>query len=127
MLKNIPGIEKVTLTTNGVQLEQYLDQLLDAGLDAVNISLDTVDPVLYEKITGRDKLSEVMKVIEKQKICRSQLRSMQFPLISDSCRQAQKLQDFTSGKLAAGSRACKALSCGCAFYRNDAHWLWQAV
>ena len=48
MLKNIPGIEKVTLTTNGVQLEQYLDQLLDAGLDAVNISLDTVDPVLYE-------------------------------------------------------------------------------
>ena len=65
MLKNIPGIEKVTLTTNGVQLDRYLDQLLDAGLDAINVSLDTVDPVLYEKITGRDKLSEVMKVIEK--------------------------------------------------------------
>ena len=73
MLKNIPGIEKVTLTTNGVQLDRYLDQLLDAGLDAINVSLDTVDPVLYEKITGRDKLSEVMKVIEKdhneKKIC----------------------------------------------------------
>ena len=112
MLKNIPGIEKVTLTTNGVQLEQYLDQLLDAGLDAVNISLDTVDPVLYEKITGRDKLSEVMKVIEKAE---------DLPVPVKNCRA------FTSGKLAAGSRACKALSCGCAFYRNDAHWLWQAV
>ena len=53
MLKNIPGIEKVTLTTNGVQLDRYLDQLLDAGLDTINVSLDTVDPVLYEKITGR--------------------------------------------------------------------------
>ena len=65
MLKTVPGIEKVTLTTNGVQLDQYMDQLLNAGLDAVNISLDTVDPVLYEKITGRDKLAEVLKVIEK--------------------------------------------------------------
>lgn len=65
MLKNIPGIEKVTLTTNGVQLDQYLDQLLDAGLDAINVSLDTVDPVLYEKITGRDKLADVMRFIEK--------------------------------------------------------------
>ena len=49
MLKNIPGIEKVTLTTNGVQLDQYLDQLLDAGLDAINVSLDTVDPVLMRR------------------------------------------------------------------------------
>ena len=65
MLKNIPGIEKVTLTTNGVQLDRYLDQLLDAGLDTINVSLDTVDPVLYEKITGRDKLADVMRFIEK--------------------------------------------------------------
>ena len=56
---------KVTLTTNGVQLDRYLDQLLDAGLDAINVSLDTVDPVLYEKITGRDKLADVMRFIEK--------------------------------------------------------------
>ena len=65
MLKNIPGIEKVTLPTNGVQMDQYLDQRLDAGLDAINVSLDTVDPVLYEKITGRDKLADVMRFIEK--------------------------------------------------------------
>lgn len=102
MLKNIPGIEKVTLTTNGVQLDQYLDQLLDAGLDAINVSLDTVDPVLYEKITGRDKLADVMRFIEKQKAYQSLLRSMQFPLISGSYRRMEKLQNFPLRKT--GSR-----------------------
>ena len=47
-LKRVPGIEKVTLTTNGVLLETYMDELLDAGLDAVNISLDTLDRALYK-------------------------------------------------------------------------------
>ena len=42
-LKKVPGIEQVTLTTNGVLLAQYLPELLAAGLDAVNVSLDTLD------------------------------------------------------------------------------------
>ena len=53
------GIKKIKVTGGD------LDQLLDAGLDAINVSLDTVDPVLYEKITGRDKLADVMRFIEK--------------------------------------------------------------
>lgn len=65
MLKNVPGIEKVTLTTNGVLLEQYMDQLMDAGLDGVNISLDTLDPQLYKAITGADELETVMRIIKK--------------------------------------------------------------
>ena len=60
MLKNVPGIEKVTLATIGLTLEQYLGELLDAGLDAVNISLDTLDPGLYETITGADALDTVL-------------------------------------------------------------------
>ena len=133
MLKNIPGIEKVTLTTNGVQLDQYLDQLLDAGLDAINVSLDTVDPVLYEKITGRDKLADVMRFIEKAE-------SLPIPVkinaVSIDFRQLRapgvflpqkSYRTFPSGKLAADGRTCKALSGGCAFYRNDAHRLWKAV
>lgn len=65
MLKKVPGIEAVTLTTNGVLLDRYLDQLLDAGLDGVNISLDTLDPRLYEAITGTDGLETVMGIIKK--------------------------------------------------------------
>lgn len=38
-IKAIPGIEKVTLTTNGILLEEQLDDLLKAGIDAINISL----------------------------------------------------------------------------------------
>lgn len=65
MLKSIPGIEKVTITTNGVLLEQYLEPLIRAGIDGINISLDTLDASMYERITGSRCLSEVMKIIEK--------------------------------------------------------------
>lgn len=64
MLKKIPGICQVTMTTNGVQLHQYLPQLLENGLDAVNISLDTLQPAVYEAITGRQELSQVLRNIE---------------------------------------------------------------
>ena len=40
-----------------------MDELLDAGLDAVNISLDTLDRALYKAITGADALDKVMRVI----------------------------------------------------------------
>ena len=59
-LKKVPGIEQVTLTTNGVLLAQYLPELLDAGLDAVNVSLDTLDAARYREITRRDELAAVL-------------------------------------------------------------------
>lgn len=65
LLKSTPGIEKVTITTNGVLLERYLDSLLEAGIDAVNISLDTLNPSMYEKITGFRCLDKVMDSIER--------------------------------------------------------------
>ena len=64
MLKKVPGIEKVTLTTNGVFLSKYAEQLKEKGLDAVNISLDTLDEKRFEEITGRDELKAVLDGIE---------------------------------------------------------------
>ena len=58
-LNAIPGIRKVTMTTNAVLLEQQLPALLEAGLDSVNISLDTLDPALFAKITARDEFAAV--------------------------------------------------------------------
>lgn len=63
-IKALPGVEQVTMTTNGVLLSRYLDGLLDAGLDAVNISLDTLDRRRFEEITGFDQLPEVLKSID---------------------------------------------------------------
>jgi len=60
MLKAIPGMEKVSLTTNGVFLRQYGDRLKKAGLDGVNISLDTTDDKLYADITGKNTMAQVM-------------------------------------------------------------------
>lgn len=64
-LKKIPGITSVTLTTNGVLLEQYYDELIDAGIDAITVSLDTVERDVYQQITRRDELEQVLRGIEK--------------------------------------------------------------
>ena len=63
-IKAIPGIEKVTLTTNGILLAEQLDALLDAGIDAINISLDTLDPELFKKVARRDGLEKVFEGIK---------------------------------------------------------------
>ncbi|MCI6888066.1 MAG: GTP 3',8-cyclase MoaA [Lachnospiraceae bacterium] len=64
-LKAIPGIEKVTITTNGVLLDQYLEELIDAGIDGINISLDTRDRKRFQEITGSDCLPEVMGILKR--------------------------------------------------------------
>ncbi len=51
-LKALPGVEQVTMTTNGLLLGAQLEALVSAGLDAVNISLDTVDNAKYCQLTG---------------------------------------------------------------------------
>ena len=58
-LKAIPGIRKVTMTTNGILLVQQLPALLAAGLDSVNISLDTLRPEVFRQITARDEFADV--------------------------------------------------------------------
>ena len=58
-LKATPGIRHVSMTTNGTLLAQQLPALLDAGLDSVNISLDTLDPAVFRHITARDEFAAV--------------------------------------------------------------------
>lgn len=63
-LKRIPGIEQVTLTTNGILLGQYAESLAENGLDAVNISLDSLNRETYRQITGFDELDQVLESLE---------------------------------------------------------------
>ena len=56
----IPGIRQVTLTTNGVLLADQLPDLMQAGISAVNISLDSLNPDRYREITGSDALGKVL-------------------------------------------------------------------
>lgn len=64
-IKEIPGIEKVTLTTNGILLKEQMQALADAGVDCINISLDTLDRECFEKITRRDLLDKALAGIEE--------------------------------------------------------------
>ena len=64
-IKNIRGIEQVTLTTNGVLLYDMAKDLYEASIDAINISLDTLSRKKFLKITRRDHFEKVSMAIDK--------------------------------------------------------------
>ena len=63
-IKNTDGIERVSLTTNGTMLKDKARELVDAGLDDVNISIDTLDREGFINLTGQDMLVQVLEGIE---------------------------------------------------------------
>ena len=78
-IKNIDKIEQVTLTTNGILLHEMLDDLYDAGIDAINISLDTLNKDNFKKMTlgtslmywmgqenQTDQVIETLKAVQSQ-------------------------------------------------------------
>ena len=65
MLKELPGIEKVTLTTNGVLLGEQISELAEAGIDNINISLDTLNEEAFGKITRREGLPKVLESMKE--------------------------------------------------------------
>ena len=60
----IEGIEDISLTTNGILLPRMADELKDAGLTRVNISLDTLDPVKFAQVTRRGRLEDTLAGID---------------------------------------------------------------
>ena len=63
-LKNISGIEDISLTTNGILLEKYAGGLAEAGLNRINVSLDSLLTDRYKEITRGGDISPVMKGID---------------------------------------------------------------
>ncbi len=61
----VPGILEVTLTTNGLFLEKQLEDLVKAGIRAVNISLDALDPELYRAMTRGAEPEPVLLAVDK--------------------------------------------------------------
>lgn len=64
MLKNEIGIKQVALTTNGFKLEKMLSELKLAGLDALNVSLDSLDSEKFKFIRGSDRCESVKRAID---------------------------------------------------------------
>lgn len=63
-LRRIPGIEDITMTTNGILLNELAEPLKAAGISSVNISLDTLDRKRFAQITRRDAFDAVLSGIQ---------------------------------------------------------------
>lgn len=66
-IAKIPGLKDFGMTTNGVYLVKYAQQLAEAGLHRVNISLDTLNPEKFKQITRIGNLQDVLAGIEAAK------------------------------------------------------------
>lgn len=64
-INSIDGIEEICLTTNGILLEENIDELYKSGLRKVNISLDTLNKEKYNKITRGGDINKVINAIDK--------------------------------------------------------------
>ncbi len=67
LTSQVEGIDEVSLTTNGILLDRYAAELKASGLKRVNISLDTFKADKFQRITGSDKLRDVLRGIEAAK------------------------------------------------------------
>jgi len=64
-IKSIPGIKTVALTTNGFNLENNIDSWVAAGLDSLNVSIDSLNPDSFRLITGSDKHQSILNGLDK--------------------------------------------------------------
>lgn len=64
-MKAFPGIEEISMTTNGLLLPRMATDLRDAGLDRINVSIDTLDPVRFKFMTRGGRLDLVLAGIEE--------------------------------------------------------------
>ncbi len=64
MIARIPGIDDLAMTTNGILLSRYAAELAEAGLQRVNVSLDTLRPERFQRITRRGQLEDVLAGME---------------------------------------------------------------
>ena len=60
-----PSIKQLAITTNGSRLLKNVDSWQQAGLNAINISIDSFSPYVFKQITGQDRLSELIQGVDK--------------------------------------------------------------
>ena len=64
IIKKNSGIKKTVITTNGYRLDKISNDIKNSGLDGINISIDSLNPETFKKITGHDRLEEILRGIK---------------------------------------------------------------
>lgn len=65
MVSQTPGVETTAFTTNGYRLKDHAQKWFDAGVRSLNISIDSLNQKIFHKITGHDRLPDILEGIEK--------------------------------------------------------------
>ena len=64
IIKENSGIKKTVITTNGYRLDKIANDIKNSGLDGINISIDSLNAETFKKITGHDRLEEILRGIK---------------------------------------------------------------
>jgi cyclic pyranopterin phosphate synthase len=96
--EKIPGIENLSLTTNGILLEKYASELAAAGLDRVNVSLDSMNAARYAEITRGGDIQRVFKGIEAAE--RAGLKPVKINMVPVRGLNDDEIEDFARLTLA---------------------------
>ena len=64
IIKENSGIKKTVITTNGYRLDKIANDIKNSGLDGINISIDSLNSATFKKITGHDRLEEILRGIK---------------------------------------------------------------
>lgn len=98
MINGIDGIEEITMTTNGVLLPQYAEALKKAGLKRVNISLDSVSPEQYKKVTRGGNLENVIAGIRAAKAAGLSPVKINVVKLSSDKQDLQAIKEFAAAE-----------------------------
>ena len=93
-LKDLGGLEDLALTTNGQRLEALAPLLRQAGLDRINLSLDSLDPGEYRRITGGGELDPVLRGIESARAAGFPLKINMVVLPGTTEGEIRRMEDF---------------------------------
>jgi cyclic pyranopterin phosphate synthase len=98
MLSGIEGLEDLSMTTNGILLSEYAAALKKAGLNRINISLDTVNPDNYCMITRNGELTKVLEGIEAARHAGLEPIKINCVLLGQSEEETRQLKEFCSAR-----------------------------
>lgn len=96
IVSEMPRFKEISLVTNGYYLSKYAYELKEAGLDRVNVSLDTLNPERYKFITGVDGLDRVLDGIESAYDAGLTPIKLNMVVMSINEDEIWELLDFTS-------------------------------
>jgi cyclic pyranopterin phosphate synthase len=101
MLAGIPGLEHRAMTTNGTLLEGFAPELKKAGLDSLNISLDTLDPERYRELTRGGDIERALAGIRAALACGFPLKINVVVLGDTRPEDIQELREYCASTGAA--------------------------